>query len=43
MALDKTGFDQFSKLMAAIEAEKVKQANIQRTIDMIKTGNLSLN
>ena len=43
MALDKTGFDQFSKLVAAIEAERAKQANIQRTIDMIKTGNLSLN
>ena len=42
-ALDKTGFDQFSKLVAAIEAEREKQANIQRTIDEIKTGNLSLN
>ena len=43
MALDKTGFDQFSKLVAAIEAERAKQANIRRTIDRIKTGNLSLN
>lgn len=42
-ALDKTGFDQFSKLVAAIEAERAKQANIRRTIDRIKTGNLSLN
>lgn len=41
-ALDKTGFDQFSKLVAAIKAEKAKQANIQRTIDKIKTENLSL-
>lgn len=43
MALDKTGFDQFSKLVAAIEAERAKQTNIQRTIDKIKTGNLSFN
>lgn len=43
MALDKTGFDQFSKLVAAIEAERAKQANIRTTIDRIKTGNLSLN
>ena len=43
IALDKTGFDQFSKLVAAIEAERAKQANIKRTIDRIKTGNLSLN
>ena len=43
MALDKTGFDQFSKLVAAIEAERAKQANIKRTIDRIKTGNLSFN
>lgn len=43
MALDKTGFDQFSKLMAAIEAERAKQANIKRTIDKIKAGNLSFN
>lgn len=42
-ALDKTGFDQFSKLVAAIEAERAKQANIKRTIDRIKTGNLSFN
>lgn len=41
--LDKTGFDQFSKLVAAIEVERVKRADIQRTIDKIRTGNLSLN
>lgn len=41
--IDKEGFDQRSKLMAAIEAERRKQQQIRTTIAKIKTGNFSYN
>lgn len=41
--IDIEGFDNRSKLMAAIEAERRKQQQIRTTITKIKTGNFNLN
>lgn len=41
--IDKSGFDIRSKIMAAIEAERRKQRQINLTISKIKTGSFNLN
>lgn len=41
--INKEGFDNRSKLMAAIEAERRKQSSIKLTLSKIQSGNFSLN